>query len=59
VDPGIWAVAAPILQERDGRCLSISVAVPDYRLEAGRREELIAQTRDIAEALRAKLSQYI
>jgi len=28
VDPGIWAVAAPILQDRDGRCLAISVAVP-------------------------------
>jgi hypothetical protein len=35
------------------------VAVPEYRLEAGRREELIAQTNDVAEALRAKLSQYV
>jgi DNA-binding IclR family transcriptional regulator len=59
VDPGIWAVAAPILADRDGRCLAISVAVPEYRLEAGRREELIGQTRDIAAALQAKLSHYV
>jgi len=59
VDPGIWAVAAPILADRDGRCLAISVAVPEYRLEAGRREELIGQTRDIAATLRAKLSHYV
>jgi DNA-binding IclR family transcriptional regulator len=58
VDPGIWAVAAPILCDRDGRCLAISVAVPEYRLEAGRRDELIGQTRDIAAAVRAKLSHY-
>jgi DNA-binding IclR family transcriptional regulator len=59
VDPGIWAVAGPILRDRDGRCLAISVAVPEYRLEPGRREELIAQTKDVAEALRARLSQYV
>ena len=59
VDPGIWAVAAPILADRDGRCLAISVAVPEYRLEAGRREELIGQTRDNAATLRAKLSHYV
>jgi DNA-binding IclR family transcriptional regulator len=44
-DPGIWAVAALILRDRDGRCLAISVAMPDYRLEPGRREEVIEQTR--------------
>lgn len=59
VDPGIWAVAAPILADRDGRCLAISVAVPEYRLEAGRREELVGQTRDIAATLQAKLSHYV
>ena len=59
VDPGIWAVAAPILADRDGRCLAISVAVPEYRLEAGRREELIGRTRDIAATLQAKLSHYV
>jgi DNA-binding IclR family transcriptional regulator len=59
VDPGIWAVAAPILADRDGRCLAISVAVPEYRLEAGRRDELIGQTSDIAATLRAKLSHYV
>ena len=59
VDPGIWAVAAPILADREGRCLAISVAVPEYRLEAGRREELIGQTRDIAATLQAKLSHYV
>jgi DNA-binding IclR family transcriptional regulator len=58
VDPGIWAVGAPILADRDGRCLAISVAVPEYRLEAGRREELIALARDSAAELRARLSQY-
>lgn len=58
VDPGIWAVAAPILQDREGRCLAISVAVPEYRLEAGRREELIEQTRQVAAVLREKLSHY-
>ena len=59
VDHGIWAVAAPILADRDGRCLALSVAVPEYRLEAGRREELIGQARDIAAALRARLSHYV
>jgi hypothetical protein len=34
------------------------VAVPEYRLEAGRREELIDQTRRAAAALRDKLSHY-
>jgi DNA-binding IclR family transcriptional regulator len=58
VDPGIWAVGAPILADRDGRCLAISVAVPEYRLEAGRRAELIALTKDIAADLRVKLSHY-
>jgi DNA-binding IclR family transcriptional regulator len=59
VDPGIWAVAAPILSDREGRCLAISVAVPEYRLEDGRREILIGQTRDVAEGLRARLSHYV
>ena len=59
VDPGIWAVAAPLLADPDGRCLAISVAVPEYRLEAGRREQLIGQTRDVAATLRAKLSHYV
>ncbi len=58
VDPGIWAVAAPILQDREGRCLAISVAVPEYRLEPGRREELIDETRQAGAALRDKLSHY-
>jgi DNA-binding IclR family transcriptional regulator len=58
VDPGIWAVAAPILADRDGRCLAISVAVPEYRLEAGRREQLIEQTRQVAAALHTKLAHY-
>jgi DNA-binding IclR family transcriptional regulator len=58
VDPGIWAVAAPILQDREGRCLAISVAVPEYRLEEGRREELIDETRKAGQALREKLSHY-
>jgi len=58
VDPGIWAVGAPILADRDGPCLAISVAVPEYRLEAGRRAELIDLTRGIAAQLRARLSQY-
>jgi DNA-binding IclR family transcriptional regulator len=55
VDPGIWAVGAPILADP---CLAISVAVPEYRLEAGRRAELIALTKGIAAQLRARLSQY-
>jgi DNA-binding IclR family transcriptional regulator len=58
VDPGIWAVGAPVLADRDGRCLAISVAVPEYRLEAGRRAELITLTKGIAAELRARLSQY-
>jgi DNA-binding IclR family transcriptional regulator len=58
VDPGIWAVGAPILADRDGRCLAISVAVPEYRLEAGRRAELIALTQGVAAGLRARLSHY-
>jgi DNA-binding IclR family transcriptional regulator len=58
VDPGIWAVGAPILADRDGRGLAISVAVPEYRLEAGRREELITLTKGVAASLRVKLSHY-
>jgi DNA-binding IclR family transcriptional regulator len=58
VDPGIWAVGAPILADRDGRCLAISVAVPEYRLEPGRRAEIITLTRDVAADLRGKLSHY-
>jgi DNA-binding IclR family transcriptional regulator len=58
VDPGIWAVAAPILSDREGRCLAISVAVPEYRLEDGRREVLIDHTRTVAGELRAKLSHF-
>jgi DNA-binding IclR family transcriptional regulator len=58
VDPGIWAVAAPILADRDGRCLAITVAVPEYRLEPDRRAEIITLTRDIAADLRGKLARY-
>ena len=58
MDPGIWAVGAPILADRDGRCLAISVAVPEYRLAADRRAELTALTRDITAGLRAQLNQY-
>lgn len=58
VDPGIWAVAAPILADREGRCLAISVAVPEYRLEDGRRDALIEHTRAVAERVRARLTQY-
>lgn len=57
-DPGIWAVAAPILRARDGRCLAISVAMPAYRLDPGRRAEVIEQTRNVAEAVRARLSHH-
>lgn len=58
VDPGIWAVAAPVLVDRDGRCLALSVAVPDYRLEPGRRELLIDQTTEIAARVRKALALY-
>ncbi len=51
VDPGIWAVAAPILADREGRSLAISVAVPEYRLEEARRASLIDLTRDVSEDL--------
>jgi len=34
------------------------VAVPEYRLEPGRRSEIIALTRDVAADLRGKLSHY-
>jgi DNA-binding IclR family transcriptional regulator len=47
-----------VLADRDGRCLAISLAVPEYRLEAGRRAELITLTKGIAAELRARLSQY-
>ena len=33
-------------------------AVPEYRLEPGRRSEIIALTRDVAAELRGKLSHY-
>lgn len=55
VDPGIWAVAAPILIDRSGRCVVLSLALPDYRLEPGRRELLLAATLDAAGKLRSKL----
>jgi DNA-binding IclR family transcriptional regulator len=58
VDPGIWAVAAPILADREGRCLAISVAVPEYRLEEERRASLIDLTREVAEDLRTRLAHY-
>ena len=51
-------MAAPILADREGRCLAISVAVPEYRLEDGRRDALIEHTRAVAERVRARLTQY-
>ncbi len=55
VSPGLSRDRA---RTREGRCLAISVAVPEYRLEAGRRVELIDQTRQAGAALRDKLSHY-
>jgi len=55
VDPGIWAVAAPILVERGGRCVVMSLALPDYRLGPGRREFLLAETLKTTDKLRSKL----
>ncbi|MGH3395255.1 MAG: hypothetical protein ACRDPO_11250 [Streptosporangiaceae bacterium] len=51
-------LGAPILTDRDGRCLVISVAIPEYRLEPDRRSEIMALTRDVAAELRGKLSHY-
>jgi len=58
VDPGIWAVAAPILVDRDRRCLAISVALPEYRLQPDGREHLRHVTVQGAAELRSKLAQY-
>lgn len=58
VDPGIWAVAVPVLAERD-LPLVLSVALPDFRLHAGRDEELRQATIEAASDLRQKLPHYI
>jgi DNA-binding IclR family transcriptional regulator len=56
VDPGIWATACSVMVERDGRSLAISVALPDYRLTPGRREELRAETLQAAAELRDRFA---
>ena len=56
VDPGIWAAAASLMAERDGRSLAISVALPDYRLTPGRREELRSATILAAAELRDRFA---
>jgi DNA-binding IclR family transcriptional regulator len=56
VDPGIWATAASVMAEREGRSLAISVALPDYRLTPGRQEELRSATLRAASELRDRLA---
>jgi len=56
VDPGIWAAAASVMAERDGRSLAISVALPDYRLTPGRREEFRSATIRAAVELRGRFA---
>lgn len=57
VDQGIWAVAAPVHGSGD-RLHAISVALPQYRLDPGRRESLLAAILDAAASLREKLAYY-
>jgi len=57
VDRGIWAVAAPVSEGPD-RLHAISVALPEYRLEPGRRENLLAAILDAAAELNEKLAYY-
>jgi DNA-binding IclR family transcriptional regulator len=57
VDQGIWAVAAPVSGGPD-RLHAISVAMPEYRVDADRRETLRAAIIDSAAGLRQKLSNY-
>lgn len=57
VDLGIWAVAAPVSGGPD-RLHAISVALPEYRLDPGRRESLLSAILDAAAELREKLAYY-
>ncbi len=57
VDQGIWAVAAPASGGHD-RLHAISVALPEYRLDLGRRETLRAAVLAAAAALRENLAYY-
>jgi DNA-binding IclR family transcriptional regulator len=57
VDEGIWAVAAPVAGGPD-RLHTISVAMPEYRVDPERREILRAAIIDSAAGLREKLSNY-
>jgi DNA-binding IclR family transcriptional regulator len=57
VDQGIWAVAAPVTSGAD-RLHALSVALPEYRLDADRRESLLAAVLDAAAALQEKLAYY-
>jgi DNA-binding IclR family transcriptional regulator len=58
VDPGIWAVAAPVLAEGHGQHLAISVALPQYRLDRARRIVLRDATLEAAAELRRRLAAF-
>lgn len=57
VDQGIWAVAAPV-PGGQGRLHAISVALPEYRLDPGRREALRTAFLASAAELQEKIACY-
>jgi DNA-binding IclR family transcriptional regulator len=58
VDPGIWAVAGPILVGQHGSVLSLSIAAPEYRLNEKRKDEIRRVTLDVTDKLRAQLVSF-
>lgn len=51
VDPGIWAVGAPIVAGHSRAPVVLSVAVPDYRLDLEARRKLVERTVTVARQL--------
>jgi DNA-binding IclR family transcriptional regulator len=58
VDPGIWAVAGPILVESHGSCLSLSIAAPEFRLDDRRKDVIRRVTLEVTEKLRTQLASF-
>jgi len=59
VDPGIWAVAAPLGEAGADPPLALSVAVPDYRLDDERRRQVRSAVSEAAHHLRQQMHPYV
>jgi DNA-binding IclR family transcriptional regulator len=55
VDPGIWAIASPIVSGSSRTPLVLSVAVPDYRITEENKAKIISATTTVASTLRRTL----